>query len=511
MSSRRLLWLIFAACLAVVLAAMGWISLAAIRLDRAETSARRQTETEEKSRLALWRIDTALTPLLGEESARPIFFYWPFFPAGGNLARVLNSPTTPGTMIPSPLLRNTPAEVVLYFQFGPDGRLTSPELPSDAEFAAAVPKYLSKARIAETKKRLAEVARAVDLPRLKSLLPDHSLLPLEAAAPVYTPTRRVTGRKRNDSNPPGQAESDFQLRNDALTQNQYLNVQSQQMIGANNPLTPMYDISGLLMPPLWVDGRLLLARRFNAGNRDYVQGCVLDWPTIRASLLDRISDLLPDAALEPVDQNRSGDESHLLAALPIVRLVPGTSLGSADSPASPIVLSLAAAWVCVAVAAAAVGVLIWGVMRLSERRAAFVSAVTHELRTPLTTFQMYAEMLAEGMVPDVEQQHRYLCTLRNEAIRLTHLVENVLAYARLERGRTVGRIEPIGLLILIEGIEDRLHAHAEQAGMKLEIDPVEENDAATVLARALCNPHHGQPSLRNSSVAACLPHWGQDS
>ncbi len=71
-------------------------------------------------------------------------------------------------------------------------------------------------------------------------------------------------------------------------------------------------------------------------------------------------------------------------------------------------LSLAAAWACVTVAAAAVAVLLWGVMRLSERRAAFVSAVTHELRTPLTTFQMYAEMLAEGMVPDVEQQHRYL-------------------------------------------------------------------------------------------------------
>ena len=34
-------------------------------------------------------------------------------------------------------------------------------------------------------------------------------------------------------------------------------------------------------------------------------------------------------------------------------------------------------------------------LELSERRAAFVSAVTHELRTPLTTFRMYAEMLAE--------------------------------------------------------------------------------------------------------------------
>ena len=79
--------------------------------------------------------------------------------------------------------------------------------------------------------------------------------------------------------------------------------------------------------------------------------------------------------------------------------------------------------------------LLAGVVALSERRAAFVSSVTHELRTPLTTFRMYADMLARGMVPDAERRQQYLETLRTEAERLTHLVENVLSYARLERGR----------------------------------------------------------------------------
>ena len=61
--------------------------------------------------------------------------------------------------------------------------------------------------------------------------------------------------------------------------------------------------------------------------------------------------------------------------------------------------------------------------------------VTHELRTPLTTFRMYAEMLARGMVPDAARRQEYFNTLQREAERLTLLVENVLAYARLERGR----------------------------------------------------------------------------
>ncbi len=84
----------------------------------------------------------------------------------------------------------------------------------------------------------------------------------------------------------------------------------------------------------------------------------------------------------------------------------------------------------------------------------------------------------------MEQQHRYLGTLRNEATRLTHLVENVLAYARLERGRTAGRIEPIGLAELIDGVKVRLGTHAEQSGMTLvvEAEGMEKHGAATVLA-----------------------------
>jgi signal transduction histidine kinase len=171
----------------------------------------------------------------------------------------------------------------------------------------------------------------------------------------------------------------------------------------------------------------------------------------------------------------------MLAALP-VRLVPGPRTDRAGAASSPMVLSLAAAWTCMAIAATAVALLLWGVMRLSERRAAFVSAVTHELRTPLTTFQMYAEMLAEGMVPDVEQRNRYLATLRNEAVRLTHLVENVLAYARLERGRTAGRIESIALDNLIENTQDRLCTHAGQAGMTLDIEGIEGHGDVVVLA-----------------------------
>lgn len=99
-------------------------------------------------------------------------------------------------------------------------------------------------------------------------------------------------------------------------------------------------------------------------------------------------------------------------------------------------MSLLIAWACVLLGAAAVVLLLRGAVTLSERRGAFVSAVTHELRTPLTTFRLYAEMLAEGMVADENKRAGYFSRLREQADRLSHLVENVLAYARLARGRS---------------------------------------------------------------------------
>ena len=64
------------------------------------------------------------------------------------------------------------------------------------------------------------------------------------------------------------------------------------------------------------------------------------------------------------------------------RLVPGTLPEWRDDGWSPVRLSLAVAWGCLGVAAAAVGLLLQGALGLSERRGTFVSAVTHELRTP---------------------------------------------------------------------------------------------------------------------------------
>jgi signal transduction histidine kinase len=159
----------------------------------------------------------------------------------------------------------------------------------------------------------------------------------------------------------------------------------------------------------------------------------------------------------------------MLVGLPL-RLLPG------QVPKPPTVFSLSSfqqtlllSWSILLVAAAAGAVVLRGVILLSERRGDFVSAVTHELRTPLTTFQMYTEMLAEGMVGE-NKRRAYLERLRTEAQRLGHLVENVLAYARLEQGRTRKQLETLRLQELFEHARERLTSHSEYHGMQLVFD-----------------------------------------
>jgi signal transduction histidine kinase len=501
MRRTRLLWLAFLICLAVVLTAMGWISAMALRLEEAEAQARRRTQLEERVRSALWRMDTALAPILAGESARPHFAYKSFFSLERAYGKMFNRAYVGGEiLVPSPLLTEESPYVLVHFEFEPDGRLTSPRDPPRTNRDLALSrKLVASDSIERARAGLQAVARLTDRGKLIAVLPQCPPVPEVVVAPWGNTDNRfaqqqpIPQQRRAAQN--DQQAFDYNSRSQVVQNTSAL---AQNNIGSLDPAVASTDLGGALMSPLWIDGHLLLARRVSIRGEECVQGCLLDWETIRGQLLDSVSELLPGAALEPVTDLESADDSRLLAALP-VRLVPAALPIEPSGPTSPIRLALIVAWACVLVAAAAVAALLFGVVRLSERRAAFVTAVTHELRTPLTTFHMYTEMLSEGMVRDASQRQTYLDTLRIEASRLSHLVENVLAYARLERGRTNGRIEAVAVERLLAPADGRLADRAQQAGMELL---VEADDAVRETA-VEANPSAVEQVLFNLVDNAC--------
>jgi signal transduction histidine kinase len=137
--------------------------------------------------------------------------------------------------------------------------------------------------------------------------------------------------------------------------------------------------------------------------------------------------------------------------------------------ATPLSLPLLVGWAAVIVALVTASLLVRGVMRLSERRASFVSAVTHELRTPLTTFRLYSDMLQSGAVKE-EKRGSYLSVLSREADRLSHLVENVLAFSQIERGSARSAVRVTTAADLLEPMRERFESRLTTAGMTLEMD-----------------------------------------
>lgn len=482
------IWVAFGLCLTVVLAAMGWLSLALLRLEGEQVQLRCQALLEENVRLSLWRMDSALAGIVATENARPYFSYSAFYGPERAYNKMFAELAPREVLLPGPLLAQVPPFVLLHFQFAHKGRLSSPQVPKGNMLDLAEGRYTTPEKIESFARRLTKLQKIVSRETLAAALQDEEFAPPQTPPPV--------------AQMPIQEQPEIVsaqiMRNTAEWQARTTSQQaSLENVRLSNVLPRRRPVARMVMKPVWVQDTLLLVRKVKADGQAYIQGCWLDWPALRRWLLSSIRDLLPGADIVPVKSEAPDIQSRSCAALP-VRLLPGHTPGLPADAASPIRLSLIVAWVCVLLGAGAVALLLSGTIRLSERRWAFVSAVTHELRTPLTTFRMYTEMLSEEMVPPEKRGH-YLQKLCAEADRLGHLVENVLAYARLERGSAQRRVHSVRLQELLDGMTGRLSEHARHAGMELAVDA----DSGTLSTRVKTDTGAVEQILFNLIDNAC--------
>jgi two-component system phosphate regulon sensor histidine kinase PhoR len=78
---------------------------------------------------------------------------------------------------------------------------------------------------------------------------------------------------------------------------------------------------------------------------------------------------------------------------------------------------------------------------LSELQADFVSKVSHELRTPLTSIRLFVETM-ERSRNDPATMDQCLAALGRETERLTHRIERLLDWGRMEAGRKQYELRP---------------------------------------------------------------------
>jgi len=113
-------------------------------------------------------------------------------------------------------------------------------------------------------------------------------------------------------------------------------------------------------------------------------------------------------------------------------------------------------------------------VRLAQQKTDFVSNVSHELKTPLTSIRMFADLLAEKRVPDEERQATYLRIIAAEAARLTRLINNVLDFARLDRGAPgdlpPGEHRACDLVDAVRDVVETCGPHLEAAGISFQYE-----------------------------------------
>lgn len=130
-------------------------------------------------------------------------------------------------------------------------------------------------------------------------------------------------------------------------------------------------------------------------------------------------------------------------------------------------------------------------LALARQKTDFVSNVSHELKTPLTSIRMFSELLADGRVQDSERQRHFLKIITAETARLTRLINNVLDFARMERGEKKYQFAPQDLRSLIEEVCATYRPHLEANGFafkcKTPDHPLMVNGDRDALAQVLVN------------------------
>jgi signal transduction histidine kinase len=109
----------------------------------------------------------------------------------------------------------------------------------------------------------------------------------------------------------------------------------------------------------------------------------------------------------------------------------------------------------------------------------FVSAVSHELKTPLTSIRMYGEMLQAGWAGE-DKKRTYYTYIAEESERLSRLIENVLALARMNRGDA--RLELVSATVgdLLDMVRSKVATALERAGFTLSVTVPDDLRAATL-------------------------------
>ncbi|MEK5180446.1 HAMP domain-containing sensor histidine kinase [Paenibacillus odorifer] len=99
----------------------------------------------------------------------------------------------------------------------------------------------------------------------------------------------------------------------------------------------------------------------------------------------------------------------------------------------------------------------------------FIASVSHELRTPLTSIKGWAITLKASEVSNQPLFYDGLDIIESESDRLTHMVDELLDFSKLDNGRIAVHFTSVDLTELLQHIGRQLTPRATRQGISLEV------------------------------------------
>jgi two-component system, OmpR family, phosphate regulon sensor histidine kinase PhoR len=110
------------------------------------------------------------------------------------------------------------------------------------------------------------------------------------------------------------------------------------------------------------------------------------------------------------------------------------------------------------------------IRRLERARRDFIANISHEFKTPLTAIQGFAETLLGGALDDMQNRQRFLEIIREHALRLGRLTDDLLKLAQIEAGQMQREMRPVAVAAIIDPCMEVTRIKAEQKGLVLEAE-----------------------------------------
>ena len=122
----------------------------------------------------------------------------------------------------------------------------------------------------------------------------------------------------------------------------------------------------------------------------------------------------------------------------------------------------------------------------SRMKSAFIANMSHELRTPLNAIIGFTGALLMKLPgPLTTEQDKQLNTIKSSARHLLSLINDILDVAKIEAGKVTLAVEPVACQQLMRDVADTLRPLAQQKGLTLDVELMDESVVIETDRRAL--------------------------